>query len=347
MERYKEKIDLETQQKTIRVLFRIAGGKAVKKELGMGHVFRSMSLASEFKKNNVFFLVEDYGGVKKILLENGFKNIIYLRKGIKSKEDVEKTCLVLKRKKIDVLIIDKYGLKDHYPSNMKKYVKTIVISDLKNITYHADLLVNGFIGYENEIRKNKFGTKCLLGPKYQIINKKFTKMRKNFKRENDFLATFGGFDELNIAGILLRAIMNTKKPLKTKLILGPTSLKKNYEKEIKQNKKFIEIMSYTNNMFYEMQKTKFGICSGGITTYEFAALRIPMIIICQNKHQTITAKKWEEKNMAINLGIATSQTYKKIIDVLDKMSTRKFNKKKLIDGLATKRVTNEILNRLK
>ena len=48
-------------------MFRISGGRAFNRELGLGHVYRSINLASELKKNKIFFLIEDYGQVKKIL----------------------------------------------------------------------------------------------------------------------------------------------------------------------------------------------------------------------------------------------------------------------------------------
>ena len=65
-------------------------------------------------------------------------------------------------------------------------------------------------------------------------------------------------------------------------------------------------------MFQEIKKSQFGICSGGITTYEFAAIGIPFAIICQNRHQTVTAKKWEKVYGAINLGMPNKNTHKKV-----------------------------------
>ena len=66
----------------LNILFRISGGQAPGKELGNGHVFRSMNLAYFFKDQNIWFLLEDFGGAKKILNQNGFKNIIKLKKEI-------------------------------------------------------------------------------------------------------------------------------------------------------------------------------------------------------------------------------------------------------------------------
>ena len=53
-----------------------------------------------------------------------------------------------------------------------------------------------------------------------------------------------------------------------------------------------------------MKNVKYGLCSGGITTYEFATLGIPFGIICQNRHQLITAKEWEKQEIYLDLGLS-------------------------------------------
>ena len=58
--------------------------------------------------------------------------------------------------------------KRDYVAKKKNKIKTVVIIDLKNIDYNADLLINGFIGYKNGKFNNKYKTLCMLGPLYQI-----------------------------------------------------------------------------------------------------------------------------------------------------------------------------------
>ena len=102
-----------TQKKNI--LFRVSGGRAFNKELGLGHIYRAINLALELKPDNIFFLVEDYGNVKNLLLNWGFTNIFLLQNGIKIDSDIIETTNLLHEKKIDILIVDKYDY------NTKKY----------------------------------------------------------------------------------------------------------------------------------------------------------------------------------------------------------------------------------
>lgn len=332
----------------LKILFRTAGGRAPKKELGLGHVYRCLNLAHYLKTNELHFLIEDYGGVKKILNKKKIDRISYLKNEIPYRDDIKKTLSYIEKNRIDVIIIDKYKVAEKYVRDVRKYVKTVLISDLKIINYPADLIVNGFIGYKNHIQKNKFRSKCLLGPTYQILNKEFTKKKKKYKKKYDLLITVGGFDEKNILEFLLELLTKFSQRLKVKIILGPSTVKSQKMKMlIKKYGKFIDLVGKTENMHDEIKKVEFGICSGGITTYEFASMKIPFAIVCQVKHQLITAGEWHQRNVALNLGLFSKDMEKKIIKLFQKLehheSIYKKTNKTIVDGKGAKRVVHEIL----
>jgi spore coat polysaccharide biosynthesis predicted glycosyltransferase SpsG len=98
-------------------------------------------------------------------------------------------------------------------------------------------------------------------------------------------------------------------------------------------------------MYKEIGSVKFGICSGGITTYEFAAKKIPFAIICDEKHQLLTAKIWHKKKIAKNFGIVDKNTPKKISKLL--LNFEEIRKElevgNFVDGKGSKRIRDEIL----
>jgi len=116
---------------------------------------------------------------------------------------------------------------------------------------------------------------------------------------------------------------------------------------IKKYGKFIDLVGKTENMHDEIKKVEFGICSGGITTYEFASMKIPFAIVCQVKHQLITAREWHQRNVALNLGLFSKDMEKKIIKLFQKLehheSIYKKTNKTIVDGKGAKRVVHEIL----
>jgi len=328
-----------------KILFRTSGGKILKKELGLGHIFRCINLANQLKFHQIQFLIEDYGSVFSLLQEYGFKKISHLVPEISVNADIKKTSEYVFKNNIELLIVDKYGLTNKYVKALKKITKVIVISDLKNISYDADLIVNGFIGYDNRIIFNKFNTKCLIGPKYQILNQQYEK-KQNYKKKYDLLITLGGFDANNLLEIILDKITRYKKSFK--IILGPATKKTSRLNKLEKKYKNIKFINKTRNLKKEISCSSFGICAGGITTYEFATLNVPFAIVCQYKHQIITAKEWQKKKIAKNLGFITNDG-KKIDTFLEQLFNNKILLKttKLVDGFGTKRVANQILKIVK
>lgn len=338
------------RKKKLKILFRVSGGRARNKEYGLGHIYHAMNLSPKFKSAEIFFLVEDYGKAIALLRRYNFKNLFSLKEGLDVKSDIRQTKKFVKKNNIDILIVIKHdSITKTYVKSMHKHVKTVVISDVRKIDYDADLVINGFIGFENTITKNKFGTRCLLGPKYQILNKKYETIKKLNRKKYLILATFGGFDEQNIIQILCQQLEIFLDKIKVKIILGQSTSKSNQLKIIQS--KFpnnLEIITETNNLKKEILSSRFGICAGGITTYEFASLGIPFAIICQYKHQLVTAREWEKKGLAFNLGFPNKKTNMKIQKflkyVIEGNAMSKLVSKHIVDGYGAKRVAKEILN---
>jgi UDP-2,4-diacetamido-2,4,6-trideoxy-beta-L-altropyranose hydrolase len=330
-----------------KILFRTSGGRIREKELGLGHIFRCINLGYQLKPHQIQFLIEDYGSVFPVLHEHGFKKIFNLIPGISVNDDVKKTIAHILKNQITLLIIDKYGLTNQYVKSLKKIVRVIVISDLKNIEYDSDLVIDGFIGFDNKISTNKFKTKCLLGPKYQILNQKYEN-KQNYKKIYDLLITVGGFDANDLLEIILKKISKYEKKIKIKIILGHATKKTTIINKFTKKSNNITIINKTNNLAKEIASTKFGICAGGITTYEFATLHVPFAIVCQYKHQIFTAKEWHKRKIAKNLGFIQKDP-QKIEVFLNHLMKNKIilNSTNLVDGLGCKRVSVEILKMLK
>jgi len=146
------------KQGKLNILFRTSGGKAKGKQLGLGHVYRCLNLANQIKSHKIFFLLEDYGGAKEIFLQNGYKNINKLKCNLSLNSDIKNSIKIIKKHKIDILIVDKYNLPVSYIKKLWKHTKIVVVSDLRKTNYPADLVINGFIGFTNQITTNKYGT---------------------------------------------------------------------------------------------------------------------------------------------------------------------------------------------
>ena len=338
-------------QKKLKILFRTYGGKVKNKQTGLGHIFRCINLSYHLKQHGeIHFLVEDYGGVKKILNQYGFKKFSPLEKNISLASDIKQTIQYINENKIDVLIIDKHKTNTKYLKELKNFVKTVIISDLKNVELPVDILVNGYVGLKNRKYKNKYNSLCLVGPSYQILNHKFSNHLKRNRKKYDILVTFGGLDEKGISDIFLDSLNEYVPKLKIKIILGPIAEKSKKVSEFsKKYSKNIEFIQETKDMHKEISNSKFGFTTGGVTTYEFASMNVPFAVICDDLHQIPTAREWAKKNVALNLGLLNSRTSKKIKKVIVDIAENKINyisNTSVVDGLGAKRVSSEILKSL-
>ena len=132
--------------------------------------------------------------------------------------------------------------------------------------------------------------------------------------------------------------------------MGPASTKSTKIKEFeKKHRGNISIITSTKNMFREIAKTEFGICSGGITSYEFAAMNVPFAIICQYRHQLLTAAEMEKKCLGVNLGLPQKNIKKKTQRFIENAiaGNIKTSSNVIIDGFGTFRVAKEIKKILK
>ncbi len=332
----------------MRILVITAGGRAKKRQFGMGHIYRTLNLAEYLKKtNNIFFLLEDHDSSKEIIKKYGY-DVLLLKKDLDNSTRITRVLYTISKLKIDCVIIDWNRIEKSFVKKIKKYAKTVVITDMKNKEFNADLVINGFIGFKNTIIKNKFGAKCLLGPRYQILNKKFDN-KKHYKKKYNLLVTFGGYDEKNISEFILKCLKKYNKKIKTKIILGPATPKSYKIKKLeKQLGKTVSIIDKTYDMHKEMKIAEFGICSGGLTSYEFATSGTPFAIICQLNHQLLVAQEWQKRGVAKNLGVYNHKNKKKLVKIIRELPIKEKERKiRILDGHGASIVSKEIYRLLK
>lgn len=326
------------------ILLRTAGGASEKYELGTGHIFRCINLAKKLNKQKIFFAIEDFGGVKKILKQNNLKNIKFLNQDINQNEDVREITKIINQEKIDLVIVDKFGIKKSYLRKLKKIITTVYIADLLQYEFPVDLVINGFVGLKNERKKNRYGADCILGPKYQILSN--INSPKKQKKRYDLVITLGGFDKNRILNRLCKILPKYLNQLKIRIILGPVTKKtKDIIKLEKEFPKSLSIINYSKNIRSEIANSKFGLCAGGITTYEFALYDVPFFIICQYNHQEITARYWKKNGYCYDY-ILPNKKLKSIENYLQNIINKKIirkNKKIKIDNLGSSRIVKEIL----
>jgi len=260
------------QQK--RILFVVTGYPAV----GLGHVYRALTLAHEISDHRIQFLCtrESELAVHRIA-EKDYDTKLQTTELL---EDV----LSLHP---DLVINDILDTDADYVQGLKnKGTKVANFEDSGSGAIFADYVVNALFPYQDGLPEN-----CLYGPDYFCLRDEFLGVhRSRFRRiPKNVLITFGGTDpnDFTMQTLLSLQEICTNRNMMIFVVTGPGYFhKEKLESYLNSfDKCTIEYIHQTGMMSAIMQKADIAICSAGRTVYELAHMRIPAIVLAQHERE--------------------------------------------------------------
>ena len=152
---------------------------------GLGHLMRCTRLAKEFeyKGHKCFFFLDRPNNLIKLKYKNFF---IYNNSTKYSNEinDARLFCKLTIKNGPGIVLLDDYQFSEKWERYVSKIHKKIVIfDDLENCNHYADVIINynpkhyPIIKYNFKKNKKK-NCKYLIGPKYNVLDKKKSKKRQ-------------------------------------------------------------------------------------------------------------------------------------------------------------------------
>lgn len=306
-----------------KILFHIIASKKV----GLGHAYRSLSIANLINENfNIYFLVKKshYKVVSK-LYKNKYKILIY-----NSLTELKKILKI----NFAIIVNDKLDNSLHYMQSLKKFrsSKIINIEDSGSGLHLSDIKINELGDLKNNIIKNTF-----YGYKYFLLRDEFYKEHryKIRKRIKNILISFGGTDPSNYTLRTLMAINKLiDKNTKITIVAGPGySQKKSLKYYLnKNNSNNVDFYDSTGFMAKLMSNADLAICSNGRTLIELAYMRVPSITISQNKREK-THNFWKISKGSIYFSNLNDKNLSKFKNVFNKLINDFVLRKKLFDNL--------------
>ena len=275
------------------IIFRVIGNKTV----GLGHVYRGLSILKELNKlnYNIKFITDNKNILaRQILLKKNLKCMISSRLNIIKNIVGQKPDLVIN----DILNTSK---SDVYPLKQNN-IKVINFEDLGKGIKYADLVINEL--YENPIIKYN---NIVWGHKYALLREEFfnIKPKKFPKKVKSVLITFGGTDNKSITRKTLEHIYDycNVANIFINIVTGPGYLKYSELQNmvLEKNMKNISLTHSTNVISKYMLKSDIAICSNGRTVHELAHLNITSIVISQHNRE-LTHNFSNPKNGVISIG---------------------------------------------
>lgn len=261
------------------IVFRVDGGSQV----GLGHVYRAMSLANRMISNNdIVFLMDsnERVGIEKV--GSYYFQIVTFENQNELFEKLEKI-------NPDIVINDILDSDVNYVLQLKNMGYFVVnFEDLGDGSDFANLVINSL--YENSCpaENHYFGYNyvCLRDEFYLVPPKTIDHSVKNI------LITFGGTDPNNLSLRTLKAIKSIGyKDIHITVILGLGYLPKNdlYSfVDLLRNEGFqITVKENVSMMSREILNADIVITSNGRTIYEVTSIGTPFISISQNDRESI------------------------------------------------------------
>ena len=322
--------------------------------IGYGHLQRCLNLAEILKKNHeIIFL---FCSTPNLILKEVKKKFKIIRFK-DNKSILQKVKKFHNKKNLNFLILDDYSVNYDWEKTISIYFsKVLVIGDHLDRKHYCNFYLNQNV-IDKKTKKDlskKFSTaKCLLGPKYALLDKNYLKYSNKKKKRTslkNIIISFGGSDRENLTAKTLDVLSQNKfSKFNIKVAIG-----KNYKyfnelvKKHKTNKKiiFFKGLSSLANTNYN---SDLSIGAGGITTWERLCLSLPSLVFQVSNNQKVTIDNLKKKKVIVYAG-KEKDFNKNRFEILIKFLIKKYKKitqnmeygKVLVDGRGPMRVS-EIL----
>lgn len=272
-------------------------------DIGSGHIMRCITLAKEFKRRNhsVTFICRDLkGNIIDEIIDQGFilhvlpgikwnksEGTIYEKLDAQWKDDAFFTKQILDLSKVDLVLVDHYGLDEKWEKYIsdEKY-ELLVIDDLENRAHFCKYLLDQNFYFDNNIRyKDLVGrdTIKLIGPSYALLREEFIVKRKVLTKSKveNVLVYFGASDIENETEKVIKAFrkIKYKYSLKVDVVLGLSNIHRNSIIQKYRNDAYLTIHGHLKDFSSLMIKADLCIGAGGSTTWERCCIGLPSVVI--------------------------------------------------------------------
>jgi len=290
---YSDWVLCENILKRKKIMFRTVG----KRKVGMGHVYRCLTLAYKLTGHELLFVADKESdiGIERIK-ESNFPIITVA-------DDAEFEA-VLSREKPDILINDILDTSAEYMTMVTKYARRVVnFEDVGDGAKYADAVINALYEKGERLHNEFYGSKffCIRDEFLEESPKEFSEDVENI------MVIFGGSDPSDLTGRLydICKLLHQKHPrINFHFLLGfayPYA-----DKIVTDEENQIYIHTDVKRVSAYMSKMDLAITSQGRTVYELASMGVPSIVLAQNEREAEHVFAGIQ-NGFINLGLG-SQT---------------------------------------
>lgn len=307
-------------------------------DIGSGHVMRCLTLADELKAKDrecIFICREHDSNLIDVIRNKGYKvfslpsdsdennnsekstipsNHYEKWFGANWQIDAEQTHDIVNSINPDWLIIDHYGVDEHWELKLRNSCKHImVIDDLANRYHNCDLLLDQTLGRKVEEYTNLTPEHCikLTGTEYALLRPEFSELRDYSLRRREhpelkeLLVFMGGADKFNVTEKILEVLKVCPLPNNCHItvVMGLQSLWLEKVKKISLTMPWqTDVRVNVSDMASLMADSDLAIGAAGSTAWERCCLGLPTLMIILADNQRNVASALDEAHAAYILG---------------------------------------------
>jgi CMP-N-acetylneuraminic acid synthetase len=296
IDHYEDWAVCEFYLKRKKVLFVLVGNN----EVGLGHVYRAITLAHELWNHEVSFLLK---ADSRLAFEKIKESNFPAR--LQEQNDIVQDIIDLHP---DIVINDILDTSESYIRYLKQAGSRVInFEDLGMGAVHADMVINALYPELNKLANHYFGHEyfCTRDEFINITPKKIAPFAENI------LISFGGVDPNNLTHKVLQAIYPacTARKLKVTVMVGMGYKNQSTLAEFKG----IEVYQNVSNISEFFKKADIIFTSAGRTVYEIGCIGTPAIVLAQNERE-LTHFFAKEKYGFVNLGLGTEVKTDRLAD---------------------------------
>ena len=288
-----------------RLVFRVIGNNRV----GMGHIFRALTLAHELIDHDVtFFSDEASAKAVKEVVGNAYPVELF------NSANIVKSILNFKP---DVVINDILDteVKDVEPLR-EQGIKVLNFEDLGEGAQFADLVIN-----ELYDQPKIEGDNILWGRNHFFVRDEFSDANPNqsVDKVDNLLLVFGGVDQHDLSKKIYQVVRNLckKKGVRIFIVTGPGySGYETFRREVEGDSD-VDLTHATGVISRIMEKVQLAITSNGRTVYELAHMSIPALVIPQHEREKTHSFACEENGFVQLEPYVEGETEMTVVQILN------------------------------
>ncbi len=285
-----------------KIMFRTVG----KMRLGMGHIYRCLTLAYKLTGHEIVLVTDRDSdiGIEKIK-ESNFPLIV-----IDSEAEFEP---VLEKERPDILVNDILDTSLEYMTMVNKYAGRVVnFEDVGPGAKYADAVINALYEKGEKLHNEYYGSK------YFCIRDEFLEEEPSefSEKVGNVVVIFGGADPSDLTGRLYGVAKELHREfpdISFHFLVGFAYSHKDKIVTDEENRIFIHIDSKRVSTYMSM--ADLAITSQGRTVFELASMGVPSIVLAQNEREAEHVFAGIQ-NGFINLGIGKEQDDSTIISTI-------------------------------